>query len=195
MSIDLHSEKLCFPVEFVDTYSIHSFPPPSRRTQQNQPFPQSGAGVCLSFNSTGLLPSRFRLTCSNNSSTMFFHATPLSSANSRRVFNPGTCLMNSVWPLLRQTYSRPCKRRGRAGCRSATSNSTRARAPPSCAKYRLSFRPSNSPPVSRPSSSAPAQASHTPSTLPSRLSPTATPPPARMRRNWWTPFDTPEETP
>ena len=45
LSIDLHSEKPCFSVEFVDTYSIHSFPPPSRRAQQIQPFPQSGAGV------------------------------------------------------------------------------------------------------------------------------------------------------
>ena len=47
VSIDLHSSKPCFSVQFVDTYSIHSFPPPSRRTQQIQPFPQSGAGVCL----------------------------------------------------------------------------------------------------------------------------------------------------
>ena len=45
MSIDSHSSKPCFSVEFVDTYSIHSFPPPSRRTQQIQPFSQSGAGV------------------------------------------------------------------------------------------------------------------------------------------------------
>ena len=45
MSIDLHSSKPCFSVEFVDTYSIHSFPPPSRRAQQIQPFPQSGARV------------------------------------------------------------------------------------------------------------------------------------------------------
>ena len=45
-SIDLHSSKPCFSVEFVDTYSIHSFPPPSRRTQQTQGFQRSGAGVC-----------------------------------------------------------------------------------------------------------------------------------------------------
>ena len=45
VSIDLHSSKPCFSVQFVDTYSIHSFPPPSRRTQQIQPFSQSGAGV------------------------------------------------------------------------------------------------------------------------------------------------------
>ena len=44
--IDSHSEKPCFSVEFVDTYSFHSFPPPSRRTQQIQSFPQCGAGVC-----------------------------------------------------------------------------------------------------------------------------------------------------
>ena len=46
VSIDLHSEKPCFSVQFVDTYSIYSFPPPARRTQQIQPFSQSGAGVC-----------------------------------------------------------------------------------------------------------------------------------------------------
>ena len=46
VSIDSHSEKPCFSVEFVDTYSIHSFPPPSRRTQQIQGFQRSGAGVC-----------------------------------------------------------------------------------------------------------------------------------------------------
>ena len=46
MSIDLHSAKPCFSVQFVHTYSIHSLPPPSRRTQQIQPFSQSGAGVC-----------------------------------------------------------------------------------------------------------------------------------------------------
>ena len=45
VSIDLHSSKPCFSVQFVDTYSIHSFPPPSRRAQQIQPFPQCGAGV------------------------------------------------------------------------------------------------------------------------------------------------------
>ena len=45
VSIDSHSEKPCFFVEFVDTYSIHSFPPPSRRTQQIQGFQRSGAGV------------------------------------------------------------------------------------------------------------------------------------------------------
>jgi len=43
--IDLHSAKPCFSVEFVDTYSIHSFPPPSRRPQQIQGFQRSGAGV------------------------------------------------------------------------------------------------------------------------------------------------------
>ena len=46
VSIDFHPEKPCFSVRFVDTYSIHSFPPPSRRTQQIQPFSQSGAYVC-----------------------------------------------------------------------------------------------------------------------------------------------------
>ena len=45
VSIDLHSEKPCFSVQFVDTYSIHSFPPPSRRAQQIQGFQRSGAGV------------------------------------------------------------------------------------------------------------------------------------------------------
>ena len=50
VSIDLHSSKPCFSVEFVDTYSIHSFPPPSRRTQQIQPLPQSGAGVSPDIN-------------------------------------------------------------------------------------------------------------------------------------------------
>ena len=47
MNIDSHSEKPCISVQFVDTYSIHSFPPLSRRSQQIQPFPQSGAGVSL----------------------------------------------------------------------------------------------------------------------------------------------------
>ena len=46
VSIDLHSSKPCFSVQFVDTYSIHSFPPPSRRTQQIQGFQRCGAGVC-----------------------------------------------------------------------------------------------------------------------------------------------------
>ena len=46
VSIDPHSSKPCFSVQFVDTYSIHSFPPPSRRTQQIQPSSQSGADVC-----------------------------------------------------------------------------------------------------------------------------------------------------
>lgn len=49
VSIDSHSEKPCFSVEFVDTYSIHSFPPPSRRTQQIQGFQRSGAGVSPSI--------------------------------------------------------------------------------------------------------------------------------------------------
>ena len=44
--IDLHFTKPCFSVEFVDTYSTHSFPSPSRRTQQIQPFRQCGVGVC-----------------------------------------------------------------------------------------------------------------------------------------------------
>ena len=46
VSIDLHSSKPCFSGQFVDTYSIHSFTSSSRRTQQIQPFPQSGTGVC-----------------------------------------------------------------------------------------------------------------------------------------------------
>ena len=37
VSIDLHSSKPYFSIEFVDTYSIHSFPPPSRYTQQIHP--------------------------------------------------------------------------------------------------------------------------------------------------------------
>ena len=45
-SIDSHSRKSCFSVQFVDTYSIHSFPPPSRRTQQIQGFQRCDAGVC-----------------------------------------------------------------------------------------------------------------------------------------------------
>ena len=47
VSIDFHPEKPCFSVRFVDTYSIHSFPPPSRRTQQIQGFQRSGVGVRL----------------------------------------------------------------------------------------------------------------------------------------------------
>jgi len=46
VGIDSHSEKSFFSVQFASTYSIHSFPPPSRRTQQIQPFSQSGAAVC-----------------------------------------------------------------------------------------------------------------------------------------------------
>ena len=38
VSIDLHSSKPCFSVQFVDTYSIHSFPPPSRRTSNHSHF-------------------------------------------------------------------------------------------------------------------------------------------------------------
>ena len=45
LGIDFKSEKPCFSVEFVDTYSIHSFPPPSRRPQQIQGVQRSGAGV------------------------------------------------------------------------------------------------------------------------------------------------------
>lgn len=47
-TIDSHSEKPCFSVEFVDTYSIHSFPPPSRRTQQIQGF-QRVVLVCVLY--------------------------------------------------------------------------------------------------------------------------------------------------
>ena len=74
MSIDLHSEKPRFSVEFVDTYSIHSFPPPSRRTQQIQGFQRSGAGVSPSIRRHIIRPAKvsmrhlwncpYRITCS-----------------------------------------------------------------------------------------------------------------------------------
>ena len=38
-------QEIVSSIQFVDTYSFHPFPPPSRRPQQIQPFPQSGAGV------------------------------------------------------------------------------------------------------------------------------------------------------
>lgn len=53
VSIDSHSEKPCFSVEFVDTYSIHSFPPPSRRTQEIQGVSEKWCW-CESFDSMTL---------------------------------------------------------------------------------------------------------------------------------------------
>ena len=46
LAIDSPFQKSCFSVRFVQTYSLDSLPPPSRRTQQIQPFPQSCAAVC-----------------------------------------------------------------------------------------------------------------------------------------------------
>ena len=51
LAIDSPLRKSCFSVRFVQTYSLDSLPPPSRRTQQIQPFHQSCAAVCR--NKTG----------------------------------------------------------------------------------------------------------------------------------------------
>ena len=73
VSIDSHSETPCFSVEFVDTYSIHSLPPPSRRTQQIQGFLRSGAGVSPGM--TGF-PICVRMGIYISSATSYVHIQP-----------------------------------------------------------------------------------------------------------------------
>ena len=60
LAIDSPLEKSCFSVRFVQTYSLNSLPPPSRRTPQIQGFQRSGAGVspCLTFISAAIPPRK-----------------------------------------------------------------------------------------------------------------------------------------
>ena len=46
LAIDSPFQKSCFSVRFVQTYSLDSLPPPSRRTPQIQALPQSCAAAC-----------------------------------------------------------------------------------------------------------------------------------------------------
>ena len=60
--------------------AIHSFPPPSCRPQQIQPFPQSGAGVCPH----NLKRHVVRQHCSKESATPIFVVQIASPRQSRR---------------------------------------------------------------------------------------------------------------